>query len=181
MNNSTDGVTLYADFLISVLKNIDIQAKENHEIAAIVAKLDISDPFNTIPMDAYNTVCTLIEQNKGRDYIIEVGANVGNIAYDALVENSIVSEGDSPIEVIEGLIIAASSMIQDPLDRGWVILEHTGTSVLLRRTQTFNKTLQIGLLKSLLEKSNCSDIQIVFKNQVDAGAEFDEYYLTWKN
>jgi len=49
----------------------------------------------------------------------------------------------------------------------------------MRKTQTFNTTLQIGLLDGLIRKSGVFGVQVILQKEVKLGAEFDEYMISW--
>jgi len=59
------------------------------------------------------------------------------------------------------------------------IVSHTDKSILMRKTQTFNTTLQIGLLDGLIRKSGVFGVQVILQKEVKLGAEFDEYMISW--
>jgi len=85
----------------------------------------------------------------------------------------------SPLDVMKALIITARLGVQDPKKRGWEIVSHTDKSILMRKTQTFNTTLQIGLLDGLIRKSGVFGVQVILQKEVKFGAEFDEYMISW--
>ncbi len=80
---------------------------------------------------------------------------------------------------MKALKIAASTMIQDPEGRGWEIITDEPKRIVMRRTQTFNKQMQLGLLDGLARKSQASGIKVDFSKEIQLGDEFDEYEMTW--
>jgi hypothetical protein len=80
---------------------------------------------------------------------------------------------------MKALIITSNIGVQDPKKRGWEIVNSTDKSLLMRKTQTFNTTLQIGLLDGLIRKSGVFGVQVSLSKEVKKGADFDEYLITW--
>ncbi len=180
MDLSTEGVTLYAVFITDVLKEFDAQDAKNTDLFEMTEDYELDDPYISVPIELYNNMCDWVYKHYGKEKLLEIGKNVGQTAYGSLIENNIIQTDASPVEVIEGLAIAASSLIQDKKNRGWEILASTDNSISLRRTQTFNRTLQFGLLKSIIAQSGVKHIAIQYTADVTKGDEFDEYEITWK-
>ena len=181
MDDSTEGVTLYATFVQDVLKNYENEPEEFSDLFAMVAGVDLSDPLSLVPMDVYNRMCGWIEQNLGKFNLIQVGRNVGETAHEAMVTQKIISPSSaSPVQVLKGLIEAAQHMIQDPKKRGWVLLESGKEYAVIRRTQSFNSKLQLGLLSGLVSKTAVSGVEVTFQNSIEEGAPFDDYLITWQ-
>jgi len=179
MDHSTENVTLFATFINDVLKNYEDQKEEYSELFRMVEGVDLSDPFNEVPMQLYNDICAWIEENLGKYSLIRAGRNIGETVFTTLVENKMISEQARPIDVMKALKEAASQMIQDPKNRGWEILDSTEKSIIMRRTQTFNSQLQFGLLDGLVRKTGVFGIEVHYLKSVEEGNDFDEYQITW--
>ncbi|MCU0393542.1 MAG: hypothetical protein MUE81_20700 [Thermoflexibacter sp.] len=182
MDNSTEGVTLLAVFINDVLVEIEKLNIDRKSIQAILEGHDISNPYNHIPMIVYNNLCHWVETNLGENTIIQVGKNIGETVHKALIENGIIQENAKPLDIIEGLVIAAASMIQDNKERGWEIIKSSDKQLIMRRTQTFNSKLQIGLLEGLVSKCpSVSTVNVSYLKEVIKGDDFDEYLVKWEN
>ncbi|MGY6560541.1 MAG: hypothetical protein ACXITV_00380 [Luteibaculaceae bacterium] len=179
MNNSTQNVTLFAAFINDVLNLYKDKKDDYAELFEMTKDLDLSDPFNKVPMEIYNKMCQWLEDNLGKFNLIKVGRQIGETAYGAMVQNKLITESSSPQEVAEGLVIVAANMIQDPEGRGWVIVEKGDKHLIMRRTQTFNSKLQLGLLDGLIRKSGVSAVKVEYVNEIELGAEFDDYKISW--
>jgi hypothetical protein len=75
--------------------------------------------------------------------------------------------------------VVASNMIQDPLGRGWEILEESPGNIIMRRTQSFNCILQEGLLQSLVQRCNVTLVSVQHISCVRDGDEFCDFGVTW--
>ena len=179
MDNSTENVTLFAVFINDILKNYEAKRDDYEELFALVEGYDLTDPFSKVPIQLYNDLCRWIEDNLGKFNLIRVGRNVGETVYDSLIQNNLLSEKSTPLETMQALKGAAETMVQDEKKRGWEILEHTNNSILMRRTQTFNSQLQIGLLDGLVRKTKKSGVKVEYTKKLEDGADFDEYIITW--
>jgi hypothetical protein len=181
MDNSTDGVTLLAVFINDVLMEIQKMNVSQKDVENIIEGHDISNPYVHVPIKIYNDLCTWVEKNLGEQAIIQVGKNIGETVYPALIENGIIGADAKPIEIMEGLVIAAASMIKDHKERGWEIVSENKDSIVMKRTQTFNSKLQIGLLNGLVSKcALVKNIRVNYLKQVDKGDEYDEYIIQWE-
>jgi hypothetical protein len=181
MNNNTENVTLLTVFILDVMREVEKETSDLSECRKIIASVNLQNPYQHVPIDVYNDLCTWVENNLGLEPLIRIGFNIGETVYTALIENAIITTGASPQETIGGLIVAAESMINDSENRGWVILDSQENSISMRRTQTFNSQLQLGLLKGLVEKSGKTNVQVSYINSIANGAEFDDYLVTWDN
>ncbi|HAS41871.1 MAG TPA: hypothetical protein DCS93_15430 [Microscillaceae bacterium] len=179
MDNSTENVTLFAVFINDILRNYEEKKEDYEELFAMTEGHDLSDPFNKVPIQLYNDLCAWIEDNLGKFNLIRVGRNVGETVYDSLIQNNLLSESSTPLDTMEALKGAAETMVQDDKMRGWEILEHTDNSIMMRRTQTFNSQLQIGLLDGLVRKTKKSGVKVEYSKKIEDGADFDEYIITW--
>lgn len=179
MNNSTDGVTLYAGFISDVLSYYEGQQTVFKELFKMVEDLDLSDPQKPVPMSAYNNICDWVEKNIGPSNTQQAGEAIGERAYKQMIDLKVITPESGPQDVLKALKHAADTMIQDPLGRGWTILEMTDSGAVMRRTQTFNRSLQLGLLESLVKKAGKPFVKVSFLKSVTAGDEFDEYKIEW--
>ncbi|MBC8112733.1 MAG: hypothetical protein H7Y04_16915 [Verrucomicrobia bacterium] len=179
MDNSIEGVTLYAAFVNDILKNYEEKKDQYQGLFAMAASYDLNDPFRKVPMQLYNDMCAWIEKELGKFNLIRVGRNVGETAFGGMVANGLLKEISSPIQIMEALVTVANTMIQDPKKRGWEIVKSTKDSITMRRTQTFNRQLQLGLLDGLVRKSGVKGVKVDFMKNVETGDAFDEYLITW--
>lgn len=181
MNNSTKNVTLCAVFINDVLNPYRDQKSSYADLFTISQPYDLSEAFNQVPMQVYNDTCDWIEKNIGKASIKRLGREIGKTVFHNLQENKLISAKPHPHEIMVALANIAQQMIQDPEGRGWEIIEKTNRSILMRRTQTFNSTLQFGLLESLIFKSTVFSPHIALSKSVEMGDDYDEYLITWKN
>lgn len=182
MNQTTEGVTLWAAFILDILREVKKLEFDISELEKICENYDLSSPYNLVPIDVYNEMCAWVENYLGDEVIVRIGNNVGATVYNSLKENTIIHEESEPVEIMESLIVAAESMIHDPEERGWEIIKCNNNSIQMRRTQTFNSRLQFGLLEGLIGKSpQVKDIHVSYVKEVAKGDEFDEYLVQWFN
>ncbi|MEL6538888.1 MAG: hypothetical protein AAFQ98_25960 [Bacteroidota bacterium] len=180
MDHSTEGVTLLAVFISDVLKNYQPNREDYEELFAKVKGMDLSDPNRMVPMQIYNDLCQWIEDNLGKFNLIQVGRNVGETAFAAMVAEGLINEDTAtPIEVLQGIQAASKTMIHDPKGRGWEILDKGDHYIIMRRTQTFNSKLQLGLLSGLVRKTNVSGVNVDYERRLEDGADFDDYRISW--
>lgn len=179
MNNSTDGVTLYAAFIQDVLKNYQDAGDDYQELVNFTKEYDISKPSNKIPIKVYNDMCSWVEEKLGKFNLIRVGRNIGETAYQGMFENKLFASDATPYEIMKGLVVVASQMIQDKSGRGWRIVDYSNNFVIMQRTQTFNSILQLGLLDGLIRKTGASGIKVEYVKEVANGDEYDEYKISW--
>jgi hypothetical protein len=139
---------------------------------------DPSRPNDWVPIDSYNAICDWLEQNSGRARIRLAGVAVGDRAYERLKAVRTITDS-SPLGMMEALRWAASTMIRDPRGRGWEILSNAGSRIVMRRTQTFNCSLQEGLLLSFLERTGVPAPRVEQERCVRLGDEYCEYALEW--
>ena len=179
MNYSTKDVTLYAVFINDILKYYEDKKEDFKPLFDMVTNVDLSQPFNKVPIQLYNEMCAWIETELGKFNLIVVGRKIGETAYQGMVENKLIQKGATPLQVMEGLVIVAREMIQDSERRGWEIVMHTKNSITMRRTQTFNRNLQLGLLDGMIRKSGVGGVKVDYSKTIGNGAEHDEYLITW--
>lgn len=182
MDNSTEGVTLLALFINDVLTEVEKLKADRNAYQFILQGYNISNPYDYVPITVYNELCTWVEANLGEKAIIQVGKNIGESVYKALIENGVINVASKPIEIIDGLVIAASSMIKDDKERGWEVINTSTNSIQMRRTQTFNSKLQFGLLEGLISKCPfVKSVNLSYVTEIQKGDMFDEYLITWQN
>jgi hypothetical protein len=179
MDNSTENVTLFAVFIKDILKNYEDNKSDYTELFKMTEGYDLSNPYNKVPMKLYNDLCQWIENNLGKFNLIRVGRNIGETVFTNLVTNKIISEKATPIEIVQALAKIANEMVQDPKGRGWVILKHEENKIFMKRTQTFNSKLQIGLLDGLVRKSGVFSVNVDYVKSLEKGDDFDEYMISW--
>ncbi len=180
MDHSTDNVTLAAAFVNDVLDIYKQKSSTDYEILKkMTTGLDLSNPMNMVPIEVYNAMCNWIESQVGQANAKLVGRQIGRTAYEAMKSFKMISDKSTPLEVMNALVTVAGTMIKDPKGRGWVILESHPKSIVMRRTQTFNGTLQFGLLDEIIRKTGVLSPKIEYLRSVANGDEFDDYKITW--
>lgn len=181
MNNSTEGVTLYAGFISDLLRNY--QGMENgvaEGLFKLAQGLDLSNPTTPVSMKTYNDMCDWIEKNLGPANLRKAGEAIGARAYQQMVQSKNITATSTPQEILQALKVVADFMIQDPLKRGWTVLETAEKRVVMRRTQTFHPILQEGLLRSLVSQSTQAQmVKVKYLKSVRQGDEYDDYEITW--
>jgi len=177
MNLSTDGVTLNAAFINDILGYYE--KDEYKSLHAIAEGHDLSQPDNRVPMKVYNDLCDWIENGLGKFNLIRVGRKIGETVYQIFLQFNMIDEKSTPSDIMKALKIAASTMIQDPEGRGWEIITDEPKRIVMRRTQSFNNQLQLGLLDGLARKAKVSGIKVDFCKEINLGDEYDEYEITW--
>ncbi len=182
MNNSTKNVTLFALFINDILNYYKDNSLLRPHLEKLVEGHDLSDPFNKVPITVYNDMCDWVEQKVGKFNIIKLGTDIGETVWGALVSNDQIKDTASPSEIIHGLKGAADNMIQDPERRGWDILTDEENAITMRRTQTFNSKLQLGLLKGMVSKSpGVKGVKVDYIKSVENGDEYDEYIISFRH
>lgn len=179
MNTSTTGVTLAAAFVNDVLELFEGNSADTQALKEMSSGLDLSDPNNQVSMEVYNEMCDYIEKQIGPANTKKLGRKIGNTAFNAMVHFNIIGSNPTPEEAMKGLATVAGTMIQDPLKRGWEILSTSDTEIIMRRTQTFNSILQLGLLLEIINKTDVKFPSVDYSKSVADGDEFDEYRISW--
>lgn len=181
MDNSTEGVTLYAGFLTDLLCNYRGREKTiAAELFAMVEGLDLSNPTAQVPIQRYNEMCDWIEDNLGPANLRKAGEAIGDRVYGHLEASGMIDAESTPIEILEGLKKAADHMVQDPRGRGWTILDKASDRVVMRRTQTFHPVLQEGLLRSLVEHAQgVRYVSVDYLASVARGDDYDDFEVRW--
>jgi predicted hydrocarbon binding protein len=180
MNESTDGVVLQAGFIFDLLASYDA-SRENFSapLFEMATDLDPKQPAAMVPISLYNEMCNWIETNLGSSNLRRAGELIGDRAYAQMVSDPSMDSSPGPLEMMNQLVKVASDMIQDPLGRGWEILEAIPGSIVMRRTQSFNCILQEGLLQSLVQRCNVTLVSVQQITCVRDGAEFCDFGVTW--
>jgi hypothetical protein len=180
MDNSTDNVKLAAAFVSDILVIFKERSEEDYSVLKkMTAGLDLSNSMNMVPMEVYNSMCNWIEKQVGQSNARLVGRQIGRTAFEAMKNFKLVSDSSTPLEVMKALANVASTMIQDPKKRGWEILDNGPKHIVMRRTQTFNSTLQFGLLDEIVRKTKVLSPKVEYVKSVAAGDEFDDYKVSW--
>jgi len=179
MDQSTENVTLFAAFVNDILENYQDKKDEYKELFDLAKGYDLSNPVNKVPMKVYNDMCTWLENKLGKFNLVRVGRNVGETAYENMKATKVIPEKATPQDIMQGLVLVASTAIQDPKKRGWEIVASTPKSITMRRTQTFNSKLQLGLLDGLIRKSGVGGVKVEYIKEVEKGEPFDEYLISW--
>ncbi len=180
MDRSIDGVTLISGFVFDLLRAYE--SKRMGYVAKLfdMAKhLDPENPNELVPIQLYNDMCQWIEDEIGVASLRRAGVAIGNRAYVHLAQKDLMVTEPSPLQIMQGLKRATSTLIQDPKGRGWEILEAKEGLIVMRRTQTFNCILQEGLLKSLVNRTGARLVEVDHIACTRKGAEFCEYAVKW--
>ncbi len=179
MNPSVGGVTLYAAFIFAVLE----QYKNARGIAAplfeMTRGLDPSQPHAKVPLQLYNDVCDWIEANLGRASLRKAGQSAGSTVYAQLVREGTLGATPTPPRILSELQRVTPVMVQDPLGRGWEVLEQERQRVVMRRTQAFHCVLQEGVLLSLVERTGVPLADVRHLRCTRRGDAFCDYEVSW--
>lgn len=179
MNNSTEGVTLSSAFVKDVIDLYEGKESFQKELKKMAEGLDLSSAMKFVPMHIYNDMCNWIEEQIGQANTRRLGRKIGATAYQGMLANGFISSTATPSQVMSGLAKVASVMIKDPEKRGWEILEDKPKYIIMRRTQTFNSTLQFGLLDELIRIGKVVSPKVEYVKEAAKGDEFDEYKVSW--
>lgn len=180
MDNSTDGVTLYAGFIFDVLGLYEgSRGTFAGPLFEMAKDLDPGEPTAMVPIQQYNDVCDWLENKLGPANLRKAGAAIGERAYEQILADGAVGSDPTPVEMLEQLKRVASLMIQDPKGRGWEILDAQDKSIRMRRTQTFNCFLQEGLIHALVQKTGVTLPKVEHASCTRRGDEFCEYVVKW--
>jgi len=180
MNTSTENVNLAAAFLSDILNIYKEKSKENYDILLKMTDgLNLSNPMNMVPIEVYNKMCNWIETQIGQANTRLVGRQIGRTAFEAMKSFMLVTDKSTPLEIMKALVTVASTMIKDPSNRGWEIVEFSAKHIIMKRTQTFNGTLQFGLLDEIIRRTGVIAPKIEYLTSVANGDEFDLYKISW--
>lgn len=179
MDTSIENVTLNAWAITDILKNYQDKKQDYWELFEMSKGLDLSKPTNKVPIQVYVDMCNWIERKLGKFNLIKIGRNIGESTYSMMIENKMVTEDSTPIDIMKALILTAQKGVQDPKKRGWELVSSTEKSVTMRKTQIFNTQIQLGMLDALVRKSKVFGVKVDLTNEEAKGAAFDEYTITW--
>jgi hypothetical protein len=180
MDQSTDNVKIAVAFISDILAIFKEKSQKDYEVLKKMTEgIDFTNPMNMVPMEIYNNMCNWIEKQIGQSNTRLVGRQIGRTAFEAMKNFKMVTDDSTPLEVMKALANVASTMIQDPKKRGWEILESGSKFIVMRRTQTFNSTLQFGLLDEIIRKTKVLSPKVDYVKSIAAGNEFDDYKISW--
>ncbi len=179
MDHSTENVKISAAFIQDILALYKDNAHDYEILKKMTEGHNITTPTNMVPMEVYNRMCDWIESQIGQVNTKKLGRKIGNTAFNAMYNFKMISAKPTPEEAMKALAKVASSMIQDPKGRGWEITESSKKHIVLKRTQTFNSTLQFGLLDEIIRKTGVLSPKVEYLKSVAKGDEFDEYKISW--
>jgi hypothetical protein len=180
MNTSTEQVTLAAAFINDVLTIYKEKSQKDYDILLKMTEgLNLSNPMNMAPIEVYNKMCDWIETQVGQANARLVGRQIGRTAFEAMKSFKMVTDKSTPLETMKALATVASTMIKDPQGRGWEIVESAPKYITMKRTQTFNGTLQFGLLDEIIRKTGVMAPKVEYLKSVANGDEFDVYKISW--
>lgn len=181
MDTDISGVTLPAqtvnDLLAVYRDRTDTLAKPLFAMAYVH---DLAKPDSPVPLQVYNDMCSWIEHNLGPASLQNVGLQISLNSYMDMLKMGYIHPPCHPVKMMEGLQKITALRVRDPKGRGWALLDIEDRSVIMRRTQVFNPTLQIGLLRGLLLRSTALLPEIKLFKSVAAGDDYDEYFVHWQ-
>ena len=180
MDSTTDNVTLFALFINDVIQQFEDRKEEYQSLFDLTNDHDLTDPYNKVPICVYNQVCAWVGKHLGRYSLIRAGRQVGESIYSTLQKDGRINGRTTPFDMARALQKAALDMVQDPKGRGWDILDNSAYRLTMRRTQSFNSQLQLGLLEGIIRKAGVYQVKVSYLEQVAKGDPFDVYEVTWK-
>lgn len=180
MDHSTRDVTLLSGFLFDVAGAYRGRPIF-HEIDGMLRNFDPQRPDDWAPMSDYNRLCEWVEQRVG-----SVSVQRGGEAISARVHAHLLGEGafggrPSAGDLLREAERLARVLIRDPKGRGWQLLEERPFEAFVRRTQTFNCTLQEGVLRALLEQGGFASVLVDHVRCVRRGDPFCDYRVSWRS
>lgn len=180
MDNSTDQVTLAAAFVSDILTIYKEKSASDYAVLAKMTDgLNLSNPMGMVPIETYNKMCDWIEQQVGQANAKLVGRQIGRTAFEAMKSFKMVDEKSTPLDAMKALATVATTLIKDPKKRGWEIEESGAKHIIMKKTQTFNSTIQFGLLDEIIRKTGVLSPKVEYLKSVKNGDEFDIYKITW--
>lgn len=180
MNDSTIDVTVYVGFLNEVLSSYThIKDGAARGLFEIVRGVDLSDTTAKVPIERYNRLGEWLEKNFGAVNLRLAGEKMGGRLYNLMLRKGMLSTNPTPHDVLKLVKILAETAVQDPLKRGYEILEVSGKRIVMRRTQTFHPIIQEGLLKSVVVRTGVKAVRVRYLKNIRQGDEFDDYEITW--
>jgi len=178
MDESTEGVTLYAAFVLDVVSMYSGLFAIAQPLRNMTATLDPNQPRALVPIALYNQTCAWVEETFGEAGIRDAGKRIGERSYRSILDRT-GKASLKPSEVLRELQRSARISIQDTSGRGWEILAEAPRRIVMRRTQTFNCLLQEGLLLALVEKTGAERAKVAQINCTRSGDEFCDYAISW--
>ena len=145
----------------------------------IAAKMDISNPNTQVPLNHLNELIGWIEKNLGPANLKMIGNILGETAFENLMAKKALPVKVSPKEAIEKLILVLQAIIQDPFNRYLKVVEIQDKSARVRKTQTFNNTVEIAIIESFIRKAGVNFPRTRLIRDYQKGPEYDEYEITW--
>jgi hypothetical protein len=179
MDESTDGVTLHAGFILKVVEPFRGMERLCGPLFEMVAHIAPAAPQAAAPMKLYNDVCAWIEQHLGAASVRAAGQAIGKDAFSRLRSEGAITVETGPAEALLALSRAVRVTIQDPRRRGWDILEQTEGRVIVRRTQTFNCVMQEGVLLTLVEGTRAVMPRVEQLRCTRRGDPYCDYDVRW--
>lgn len=176
MDHSTHDVTLLSGFLFDVAREYRGRPIFQ-QIEGMLAGLDPHKPDAWVPISAYNRLCEWVEQRVGSTSIQRAGEAI--VARAAPHMHGWRGERLEPGDLLREAERLSHVLIRDPKGRGWQLLEERPCEAVVRRTQTFNCTLQEGVLRALLERAGLVSVLIEHARCTRRGDPFCDYRLSW--
>ncbi len=178
MDESTDGVTLYAAFVLDLVAMYAGLSGVAAPLQQMAAGLDPNQPRALVPIALYNRTCAWIEQTFGEAGIRDAGKRIGERSYRNILDRT-GKPKLTPLEILRELQRSARISIQDTSGRGWEFLSEAKGRVVMRRTQTFHCLLQETLLLALVDKTGVERARVTQNTCTRRGDEFCDYVITW--
>ena len=150
MDESTEGVMLYARFVLAVREACRGMERVCAPVFEMTKHLDEKEPLRRVPIALGNDVCQWLEGNLGSAHVRDVGRAIGRSVYRELQKEAVLGPNATPLKVIEQLTRAAAIVVFDPKGRSFDVLEAVEGRVVVRRGQALNCMLQEGLLAELI-------------------------------
>jgi predicted hydrocarbon binding protein len=179
MDHSTRDVTLLSGFLFDVAG--EYQGRQVfHEIDGLLQGFDPRRSDVWVPMSTYNRLCEWVEQRVGSASIQRAGEAIGSRLHTQMVRDGVlVEQPTTPSALLHELQRLAGVLIRDPLGRGWQILDERPFEAVARRTQTFNCTLQEGVLRALFERAGVSSMLVEHVRCTRRGDPYCDFRASW--
>lgn len=179
MDESTEGVTLHAGLVLTVVDPFRDMQRICAPLFEMVRGIDSSEPKRPVPISLYNDACAWIEQNLGAASVRAAGSAIGRGAFQRMRREGAITAESTPADALEALARAVLVTVQDPKKRGWEILDAIDGCVLVRRTQTFNCVMQEGVLLALIEGTGVTMPRVEHLRCTRRGEDFCEYEVRW--
>lgn len=167
-----------------ILQKLFNQYKDQSEYIANELKkringYDISDPSNRIPLKAFNDIISWIEKELGPANLKIIGKMLGDIAYENLKRKNKLKENLSPEQIINQLLFVMEEIVDDPLKCNWRIVEVQNGFARVKKTQTLNSILQIGIIDAFIRRAGVALPSIRLIRDFEQGPLHDEYEIAW--